>query len=146
MSIPVSNVPRDDSYCWHLTKDGGYTVRSGYKVGISMEEGSSISGSRGMGFRLRKIWELELHSKIKIFIWKACPEWLPTYVNLARRKVPMRAQCHVCFISYESTAHVLWSCSGLKVVWSMFGFHCGWKSGDTVCFQDFFNGCVNRLD
>ncbi|KAK3183682.1 hypothetical protein Dsin_030968 [Dipteronia sinensis] len=34
--------------------------------------------------------------KIKIFLWKASHEWLPTLVNLARKKIQMNGLCPVC--------------------------------------------------
>ncbi|TXG48048.1 hypothetical protein EZV62_027342 [Acer yangbiense] len=72
----VRFLSRDDSFCWHFTKDGEYTVKSGYKV--------------------------------KVFLWRACNEWIPTLVNLTKRKVPVHGLCPMCTNSFETTIHALW--------------------------------------
>ncbi|KAK3189008.1 hypothetical protein Dsin_028569 [Dipteronia sinensis] len=54
-SIPSSNIQRDDSYCWHFSSDGNYTVKSGYKLRITLNTNSSPSCGLGNGFQWRKI-------------------------------------------------------------------------------------------
>ena len=55
-------------------------------------------------------------SKVKVFVWKACNEWLPVKVNLLRHKIDVDKWCPMCHNKAESTLHALWSCSTLKVV------------------------------
>ncbi|KAK3218996.1 hypothetical protein Dsin_012966 [Dipteronia sinensis] len=111
-----------------------------------LETTTYTSYGGGNGCCWKNIWNMELPSKIKIFLWKACHNWLPKMVNLARRRVSVDGFCPVCKNNYETTLHAIWGCSGLKVVRSSFGFLKGMNSGKFQEFQDFFNSCVQTLD
>ncbi|TXG52844.1 hypothetical protein EZV62_022013 [Acer yangbiense] len=89
LSIPTSSRCRDDILCWHYTQDGEYTIKSGYTIGLDMEWPAASSSSLGSGFDWSRIWTLKLPQKIKIFMWRAYHYWLPTFVSLARRKMPV---------------------------------------------------------
>ena len=62
-----------------------FLVKSAYYVALNMmdnfEEGESSCGDPRE--RLwKKVWHLNIPSKIKIFAWRACVDALPTMVNL----------------------------------------------------------------
>ncbi|KAK3230019.1 hypothetical protein Dsin_001900 [Dipteronia sinensis] len=46
LSIPCSLNQRDDSLCWHYTPDGNFSMKSGYKVGMSLNINESTSEKR----------------------------------------------------------------------------------------------------
>ncbi|TXG70336.1 hypothetical protein EZV62_005271 [Acer yangbiense] len=65
LSIPTSLSSRNDSFCWHFTKYGEYTVSSGYKVYAALDSTVSPSGSQDNGSCWDRIWALEVPSKSK---------------------------------------------------------------------------------
>ena len=144
LSIPTSVTSKDDSFCWHFTNDGEYTVKSGFRVSLSLDISGSSSGVQGPDVCWKTIWKLELPSKIKIFLCRACHDWIPTSINLARRKVPVSGMCPVCSSSFETTVHALWCCSGLKVVRFMFGSLNGWNGDTRGSFQDFLGHSLSE--
>ncbi|KAL5578525.1 hypothetical protein UlMin_020224 [Ulmus minor] len=79
-------LPRDghscpDSLIWHYDKKGDYTVRSGYWV-ASGRSGIAGSSSSNATAWWTKFWKLHIPPKIKIFIWKAYHDWIPTELEL----------------------------------------------------------------
>ena len=71
----------------------------------------------------RRLWKMKVPNKIKIFLWHACSEALPTRCNLLWRKVLDDPTCPRCGIESESTLHALWECSQLRSVWDkVFGW------------------------
>ncbi|KAK3199406.1 hypothetical protein Dsin_022821 [Dipteronia sinensis] len=76
---------------------------------------------------------------------EACKDWLPTQVNIAKRKVPVDGICPVCNKHFETTLHSLWGCSGLKLVRTAFRSLRGSNCGNFVGFQDFLNFCSSEL-
>ncbi|TXG66023.1 hypothetical protein EZV62_007298 [Acer yangbiense] len=75
-SIPCSSALRDDSLCWHHTKDGNYTVNSRYFLGCLKESAASSSGERGTGFSWRNNYT---HDGGRIEVGSVV-EWCKKYV------------------------------------------------------------------
>ncbi|KAH7571981.1 hypothetical protein JRO89_XS04G0178700 [Xanthoceras sorbifolium] len=53
-------------------------------------------------------------TEIKVFLWCASLNWIPTLVNLEAKRVPMEAYCPLCRKEAKTTLHALWGCSLLK--------------------------------
>ncbi|KAK3212224.1 hypothetical protein Dsin_016930 [Dipteronia sinensis] len=120
LSIPLSNTCRDDSMTWHYTADGEYTVRSGYSLGMCrMVADSNFGGSSNSGLEnaesfWKNLWRINVPKKIKLFLWKACNDWLPTRANLAMRWILVDSTYVLCYRSPETTKHAFWGCAKLK--------------------------------
>ncbi|KAH7569641.1 hypothetical protein JRO89_XS06G0225100 [Xanthoceras sorbifolium] len=85
LSLPTSVRPCPDQLLWHLSKDGKYSVKSG----------------------------LNIPAKVRMFVWRACRNLLPTRSLLAARRVPVGAGCPLCDAAVDSVLHSLWSCRSL---------------------------------
>ncbi|KAL5559711.1 hypothetical protein UlMin_035922 [Ulmus minor] len=83
--LPTPNRPTVDSLTWHYNKRGHYTF-----------------------------WKLQIPAKIRIFVWKAYNDWIPTAVNLANHGVPTHKRCLICNEANDTTTHGLWECKAMK--------------------------------
>ncbi|KAL5564577.1 hypothetical protein UlMin_027741 [Ulmus minor] len=90
-------------------------MRSRYWVatGHSGVAGSSSSNTTTWW---TKFWKLHIPPKIKIFIWKAYHDWIPTGANLANHGVPTSKICLLCNNAHKTSTHSLWECKHLKVI------------------------------
>lgn len=52
------------------------------------------------------------------FFWRACHEILPTWVNLAKRKIIEDDLCHCCKRVAETAIHAIWDCGAAQDVWA----------------------------
>ncbi|XP_030930791.1 uncharacterized protein LOC115956606 [Quercus lobata] len=110
LNIPLSyNLP-EDSIIWLGNKWGVFTVRNAYYVALPIvensEEGECSSGDSRT--RLwKKVWQLKLPAKVRIFAWKACMDGLPTKLKLAKRGLNVGAECPLCEKAVESSSHAL---------------------------------------
>ncbi|KAK3189665.1 hypothetical protein Dsin_029226 [Dipteronia sinensis] len=59
-------------------------------------------------------WKLKIPLKVRILVWKACHDWIPTKVNIARRGIRTSNICDGCKIGNETTLHALWNCKRLR--------------------------------
>ncbi|KAK3188605.1 hypothetical protein Dsin_028166 [Dipteronia sinensis] len=116
--IPVGSGSCGDSLIWHYNENGKFNVKSGYWVARNMEvhASSSNSGVSTNNSWWKKLWNLKIPLKIKIFIWKGCFDWIPTLSNLLSRKLPVEDRCPMCRTVGETTLHALWDCKNLKLI------------------------------
>lgn len=64
------------------------------------------------------IWKLRVQGYIKLFLWQACKNLIPTKSILAKRQVKDKAECPLCGNEEETTIHVLLNCLAASNVWS----------------------------
>ena len=120
LNIPLSyNLP-EDSIIWLGNKRGVFTVRSAYYVALPIVDNSEEGECSSLDSRTRlwkKVWQLKLPAKVRIFAWRACIDGLPTRLNLAKRGLNVGAGCPLCEKAVESSSHALIYCNKLCEVW-----------------------------
>ncbi|KAK0584046.1 hypothetical protein LWI29_006910 [Acer saccharum] len=87
LSIPISWHGGEDYLAWHFDKHGEYSVHSGYQLAISQQVSESSSTSDQSQQWWNRMWSLHIPPKVKIFIWRAYGNALPSLQNLWQRKV-----------------------------------------------------------
>ncbi|KAH9656896.1 putative reverse transcriptase/RNA-dependent DNA polymerase [Citrus sinensis] len=87
LRIPIPSTPMADQILWHYDKKGIYTVKSGYQVALRINFPDTPSCSEQPANQWSIIWSMSLPEKIKIFIWRAAKNILPTAENLWRKRI-----------------------------------------------------------
>ncbi|KAK4856093.1 hypothetical protein QYF36_014025 [Acer negundo] len=112
LSIPSSISTRDDSYCWHFTKYGEYSVSSGYKVCVDLDIEEFTSSDQGVGF----CWDKLVHGG---WPWLV-EEILPCYENFLEEFLVVNA-LQGSNASISGGQHpTAWSSPGILVWWETF--------------------------
>ncbi|XP_024043202.1 uncharacterized protein LOC127899387 [Citrus sinensis] len=119
LSIPLPRRQSEDEVIWHYDKRGKYIVKSGYQVALKLKFPNSPTCSNSSSSNWNIIWKLTLPAKIKIFIWRAVKNLLPTAENLWKRKIIHEAYCKRCGNRVENTLHALITCKAAKKVWQL---------------------------
>jgi hypothetical protein len=126
LSIPLSTRNQSDFWAWHHEKKGIFTVRSAYRMLVSMREQTNqyedgIAG-RSDTNKVEKewttLWGLLLPSKLKIFLWRLARQSLPTGDVLHHRNMALQALCALCG-DHDSWKHSLLECNMAKCVWAL---------------------------
>ncbi|KAL5575992.1 hypothetical protein UlMin_017691 [Ulmus minor] len=113
LSLPLPRRKIPDSFLWHYDKSGHYTVRSGYWLATKRKSvPSSFTSSHTSWWK--RFWRLRSPPKIRIFLWKAYYNWIPSLVNLAKHGVPTQKRCPNCNETDNTTLHALWGCKTLE--------------------------------
>ncbi|KAK3200144.1 hypothetical protein Dsin_023559 [Dipteronia sinensis] len=122
-----------------------YSVKSGNHLGCNLLANPSSSGIASLEYWWKFLWCINIPSKVKLFIWRACPNWIPARYNLAKRGMHMEINCLVCGKCLETTVHALWACPALKQIRST--YHClgGFGVKDNMQFLDLMILCINKL-
>lgn len=128
LRTPISALGVTDRLTWHFTKDGQYSVNSGYTVAkkcqkrAAGDEGTSSRVEQEDGKLWRKIWNLDIKRKIQHFIWRAVHNRLPVSANLRKRGIAIEEICKQCGEDRETVEHVFFHCAKAKLFWKLAPF------------------------
>ncbi|KAG6626752.1 hypothetical protein CIPAW_15G073500 [Carya illinoinensis] len=118
-SLPISIRGDNDKLIWVNSCNGRFSVKSAYFLDSDMRRhpfGQPSNNGGGDG-QWRKIWHLQVPGKVKLFIWRALNDIIPTKGILARKQIVNEGSCPVCTKEVETVLHVLWSCPAATDVW-----------------------------
>ena len=108
-AIPLCKSVQRDCLVWPRTRDGNYSVKTGYQLLEEFENRGDVSGSSSSNLRSfwKGIWKMRIPNKIKNFCWRACTESLPTMANLHPRNVVNSPVCNSYGLNRETVLHAL---------------------------------------
>jgi hypothetical protein len=122
-SMAISPSTQCDKRVWVGTKNGEYSVRSGYHLNkeqrVSSEGCSSDSSQLSQLWRM--VWNFRGPRAIKMFLWKACSNIMPTKESLFKRKITDDPCCPICGVGTETIGHIIWSCTAARGMY-------GWRT------------------
>ncbi|KAA3467328.1 reverse transcriptase [Gossypium australe] len=98
LRIPLTKEAHDDILAWSGEPSGEFMVRSAYKLlhGIETDLGAYTLQTDYRKF-YKKLWLLNLPSKIKVTIWRMSQNYLPTRVNMRHKKLSNNIFCPRAF-------------------------------------------------
>ncbi|XP_062170938.1 uncharacterized protein LOC133876698 [Alnus glutinosa] len=108
------------SYSAQASWSNGHAEQgSAYHLGKEIQQWSkgacsSIDAKREVW---KVLWSLKIPNSVKVFLWKACHNLLPTKANLLKRKVVEDGLCPCCGREDETVLHALWDCPSAQDVW-----------------------------
>ncbi|KAG8488779.1 hypothetical protein CXB51_016782 [Gossypium anomalum] len=111
LQISLAEIPEADFQVWKGELSSEFPVRSAYKL---LQRTSSDPNNLLLQADLKKfykrLWNLQLPSKIMITIWRASWNYMPTLVNLRSKRVADTTDCPRCRSGEEDISHVLRHC------------------------------------
>ncbi|XP_022558258.1 uncharacterized protein LOC111206163 [Brassica napus] len=120
-SLAISSTHRRDTFCWDFTRNGQYTVKSGYWVAQNLlkvaEEKDVLEPS------ITKLqafaWKLKAPTKICHLIWQLLIGHVAVTRNLVRRNMRCDNYCPRCGEVEETVTHAIFECPPALQVWSL---------------------------
>lgn len=125
MKIPLSLRARNDKWIWQYTNSGIFLVKSAYVLAKKqmncrrnkgLFQGDSSDTNRDQKI-LRSIWNVQVHPKIKNFIWRCASNAISVNSNLAKRRILVEIICPLCKGCDEIVVHLMFLCPFARVVW-----------------------------
>nr|VDD55185.1 unnamed protein product [Brassica oleracea] len=111
-SMAISSTHRRDTFCWNYTRNGQYTVKSGYWVAqnlLKQEEENEIlepSITKLQAFA----WKLKAPRKMCHLIWQLITGQVAVTRNLVRRNMRCDNYCPRCGEIEEYVTHAIFEC------------------------------------
>ncbi|KAH9784317.1 putative reverse transcriptase/RNA-dependent DNA polymerase [Citrus sinensis] len=123
LKIPLPKTPQEDVMIWSYHKHGAYSVKSGYQLAVKLKYPDTPGCSDATKSKWKVIWANVIPKKIKIFMWRAAHNLLPTIDNLWKKKVVMYSVCRICHSNREDVFHALVGCRAARKVWKLTEFY-----------------------
>ncbi|KAF4348261.1 hypothetical protein G4B88_002662, partial [Cannabis sativa] len=118
-SIPLCKFPKEDSWMWHYTVDGSYSIKSGYYVASQF----NLSATSPSKDKFSIWWKKNLEAPFtKQSVKLGFHEILPTSKGLQKRSILPHSNCLTCGFSNESNGHAVFWCRGFRKVWKLLNF------------------------
>lgn len=138
LSIPISQGNHADKMIWSPEEKGIYSVKSGYRHLMGEFQNTHI-------ICWSALWNLPIPPKVKIFVWQACLNILPTTDNLELKRVFVQTGCPLCHAQRETVSHLFFFLHGVfgKEWWRRVG---NIRHLDNADFQDWLSLNLSSLN
>ncbi|KAK6146355.1 hypothetical protein DH2020_020224 [Rehmannia glutinosa] len=151
LSIPLSSCRPNDTWGWHFTKSGKFTVRSAYHMILKSNlfanhHHALASSSSDYNSIWRKIWKLRIPPRTQLFIWRCLTGSIATSENLQHHHLPSPSPCLLCGIPSATASHVFVLCPFAELVWKLVGL---WETiirFEQPSFQFWIADIIHELD
>ncbi|XP_010506884.1 PREDICTED: uncharacterized protein LOC104783422 [Camelina sativa] len=120
-ALPLGSCPKDDTLGWHFTKNGRYTVKSGYHVARLTKTGpfKAVGVGPEITSLLASVWKVRCPPKLHHFMWQVLSGCIPVSRNLRKRGISCDLSCSRCGAEEETVNHVLFLCPPARQVWAL---------------------------
>lgn len=120
LAVPIDAYSMNDRYIWPHTKDGNYSVKTGY-FALTCESTATIPSSSSDHSVDKPLWNIvwsaKVSPKIRTFIWRLCNNALASASNLHRRNIIQDNKCCICGAHEETVVHIFRDCSWVRAYW-----------------------------
>ena len=143
LAIPISPNNVIDQLYWHLSKDGNYSVRTGYWLG--MGNPSRPATPQHDDDVWKKIWKLHWPPKLKHFLWRACKNSLPVNEICHYRHMAQSPACSRCDGGVENVCHALLDHQSNRTMWLTHPHYSIVQDAPRSSFVDTFRWLLSTL-
>ena len=120
--ITVGGPTVDDFIAWNYTKNGEFTVRSAYHLGMTLKKAKTGSPGSSSSIASHKawmsLWDTVAPGRMKIHTWRLIRNGLAVGSELHRRKIKPGVFCPVCGRE-ETNIHRFWRCPHSAKFWTL---------------------------
>jgi hypothetical protein len=146
--IPLINPMEDDMISWQGTKDGNYTVRSGYHAlmdwNYAKKNQTKPSSNSARHTNWKKLWQLNNPPKHLHLIWRILNNSIPIKTNLISKDITCDSWCPRCNAEPETIEHTFLKCDWARQVWFNSPLTITISNSKSQTFSDWYNYMLNN--
>ncbi|GJX70310.1 reverse transcriptase [Tanacetum coccineum] len=114
---------RPDTLYWLNSPDGHFSSKVAYFLALDSADGIEQHTTQERIKLWRALWKANVPNKIKLFVWRALHNYLPSLENMQIRGLTLTSlTCTLSGEFGEDVMHILYRCSMAKEVWTRAGF------------------------
>lgn len=114
-NIPLAVHSAADCLVWPNTRNGHYTVKSGYWLGVNGIASPAVNVIQENFWSC--LWDLVVPPKLKVFSWRAMTGSLSVKSGLFARHIVLDDLCERCGNNSETIWHALFQCPRSRHIW-----------------------------
>ncbi|XP_013624943.1 PREDICTED: uncharacterized protein LOC106331160 [Brassica oleracea var. oleracea] len=118
-SLAISSTHHRDSFCWNYTRNGQYTVKSGYRVARNLmrnDEEKEILEPNITKLQAF-VWKVKAPQKMCHLMWQLLTGQVAVTRNLVRQNMRCDNYCPRCGEPEETATHAIFECPPALQVW-----------------------------
>jgi hypothetical protein len=119
--IPLDTSNREDILCWQGTKDGYYTVKSGYHAQVEWNDQQTHQAQTSNPLReeqtWKRLWKIDAPPKQIHLLWRIIHDALPVKTNLLHKGILCDTLCPRCTKPMETINCTFLTCDWAKMIW-----------------------------
>jgi hypothetical protein len=145
--IPITCSDQEDFLSWQGTKDGIYSVKSGYQAIMEWQNNNQTQSSSTHNEdnpKWKKLWKLFVPPKQLHLIWRILNNAIPVKEKLFNRGIKCVPLCTYCNNSVETIDHIFLECDWVKKVWFASLLTINFEHVKFTKFQDWFDYMVQE--
>ncbi|MCH90692.1 retrotransposon unclassified-like protein [Trifolium medium] len=110
--LPLLQEPIEDQPMWPHTKEGTYTVKTGYNTLKRRQENTNSSTTNPDPHNIisKRIWIISTIPRHKVMLWRIINKAIPVRSVLGKRGFQCTILCPRCLQKEETIDHVLMEC------------------------------------
>jgi hypothetical protein len=118
--IPLIMEQNEDQLMWPHTKEGSYTVKSGYNMIKLWQDNANLASTsaNSLNNKLWKtLWSLHTIPRHKVLLWRIMQQAIPVKQALSNRGIQGQTLCPRCLQKEETIEHVFKDCQHADRIW-----------------------------
>ncbi|PNX98065.1 ribonuclease H [Trifolium pratense] len=147
--IPILDKTQSDILTWDGTRDGHYSVKSGYQAIMEWAKNSDNNNATSSNSSMeiwKVLWKLNVPPKHSHFIWRCLSNAIPVKGKLFKKGIRCDPLCPRCLNHVETIQHVFLECDWAKKVWFASPLTLNLNSNQLTEFYDWFNYMIINTD
>jgi hypothetical protein len=146
--IPLIMEHNEDQLMWTYTKEGAYSVKSGYNIIKAWQDTANPAPTSTNNHHTKMwktLWSLHTIPRHKVLLWRIIQQVIPIKQALSRRGFQGQTLCPRCLRREETIEHVFKECQHADRIW--FGSKLGIRfSSMQGSFLDWLIYAINNLN
>ncbi|KAL0433989.1 UNVERIFIED_CONTAM: hypothetical protein Slati_2733200 [Sesamum latifolium] len=98
---------------WAPSKSVKFSAKAAFNA-IQLSKSTPTPGDEGVG---KRIWSLDVHNRLKLFIWRTLFDTLPTKGKLGHFFHIVEPECPFCLFQEETSHHLFLRCPFAERLW-----------------------------
>ncbi|XP_045831362.1 uncharacterized protein LOC123922707 [Trifolium pratense] len=149
LQIPILDKTQPDTLTWDGTRDGTYTMKSGYHAIIDWANNSNSNNATSSNCSMeiwKVLWKLNVAPKHSHLIWRSLRNAIPVKGSLFKRGIRCDPLCPRCLDHVETIQHVFMDCEWTKKVWFASPLILNLNLNHLTEFYDWITYMINNTD